>query len=94
MTVERKIVVGLEDIRFVTLECLECHARTTLLPDKLAGVPYACPTCRHPWRKEINPGQEDIQAEVEYFIKSIPIIRRRLKEETLGFRILMEFNEP
>ena len=43
VTFERKIVVGLEEIRAISFECHKCKSRLTVSPDDLRDIPAACP---------------------------------------------------
>src|ERR1022692_1810663 len=51
MTVERKIVVGLDDIQAVSFECEKCHSRLTLPPDKIGEIPQRCEQNRSAWQR-------------------------------------------
>ena len=50
VTFERKIVVGLEEIRAITFECHQCKSRLTVSPDDIRDIPTACPHCNFSWR--------------------------------------------
>jgi hypothetical protein len=95
MTVERKIVVGLDDIQALTLECIKCTARLTVSPDGISGVPRQCNRCNADW---LIPNDTAVVSEpFTLFATSLGKIRELLKtykKEKLGFRILLEFKEP
>jgi hypothetical protein len=38
MTIERRLIVGIDDIKGVSFECLGCRARNTMLPDKIGEM--------------------------------------------------------
>ena len=96
MTIERKILVSLRDIKAICFECLKCHARVSLRPDKIIEIPLACQHCGVEWRKARTTGVEAQQASAfEQFVYAIGRIRTITDEGTAGqFRILLEFNEP
>jgi hypothetical protein len=95
MTVERRIVVGLEDIQVITLECLGCFSRLSLPPDQSRQIPTQCPSCNKDWlplqpSANIGYGSPPLN-----FTTSIQRIRNLHKEGVnLGFRILLEFRKP
>jgi hypothetical protein len=56
MTVERKIVASLGDIKNVTFECVrvnrnghKCGAKVTVPPDVASDIPHVCPQCHGEW---------------------------------------------
>ena len=95
MTVEHKIVVGLEDIAAITLECLNpkgCHSRVSVSPDKIK-IPSNCPQCNHEWVPEAISGVTSVKAwPYANFVNSIKLIREgKTPEGQPGFKILLEF---
>jgi hypothetical protein len=48
MTFERKIVVGLEDIKAVSFACEQCQFKLTMSPDDVKKIPEHCPS-GHEW---------------------------------------------
>lgn len=95
MTVESRLVVGIEDIRAISLECTECKTRLSCLPDTLNDVPHVCPKCRHPWLpsdRKIN--HEFADPSPVQFVKAVAQIRALSREVKVGFRILLEFDAP
>lgn len=96
MTVERKIVVGLEDVQAVTFECGKCGSRVTVPPDRGGDVPARCIRCGHEW---ITPNMTNyepntaIDATVKFWT-ALQTVRTLIKNNKLGFRILLEFREP
>jgi hypothetical protein len=56
MTVERKLVMGLEEIRAVVFECDECRSRVVLARGNLDPLPKACPH-GHAWDWENSAGE-------------------------------------
>lgn len=95
VTFEHKIIVGLDDIRAVTFECLKCKSRTTILPDLLETVPYACGSCNAAWR--VQPFVTDVTTTgpaALALIQAIRTMRVLIRENKDSFRILLEFAEP
>lgn len=99
MTYERKIVVGLDDIKALTFECNKCKSRISLSPDFVTEVPYKCPQimCQHPWRPpDITPGQHGaVRSHFANFVDGLASIRKMVaaSESSLGFKIILEFDE-
>ena len=93
MTVERKIVVGLEDIRAITLEC-ECGARTTFAPELFRTVPHHCTHCGKAWTKFEEFGPSPGIGATAWLLTTLRDLRVLIREKSLPFRILLEFNEP
>lgn len=96
MTIERRIIVGIEDIKGVCFECLDCHLRITVNPDQIGHVPSQCSRCRKAWLIR-NPGARDEVSDSPFvsFASAIERIRNLNKEGiSQGFRILLEFEEP
>jgi hypothetical protein len=108
MTFDRKIIVGIEDIKSVTLECSHCQVRMTFSPDSVS-IPNNCPnpSCNKIWVSpqfpHANPfptteSKTPVQIKL---IQAIAGVRHRSEEnkierpkEPIGFRILLEFEEP
>ena|ERR1035437_50449 len=96
MTVERKIVVGLEDVQAVTFECGKCLSRVTVPPDSIGDVPARCGRCGQEW---ITLNSSDYERNVAMdstvkFTTALQTIRTLIHNKKMGFRILMEFPEP
>jgi hypothetical protein len=94
MTVERKIVVGLDDIQAVTFECGKCHSRITVPPDDIRDIPCQCARCGQPWLVSEPSRYETIADPAVNFTKGIQTIRTLVQNKAMGFRILLEFPEP
>ena len=96
MTIERRLIAGIDDIKGVCFECLGCHARNTVLPDDIRAIPSECPRCHKAWTP-FRPVQEVPTAVSPYvnLAESIERIRVLMKEGVAqGFRLLLEFEEP
>lgn len=97
MTIERKIIVGIEDIKAISIECLSCNAILTVPAHKLGDFPKSCqqPNCESKWG--VPPSSlKEMESPFVNFISSIKSIRGLTPEgiRKSGFRILLEFDEP
>jgi hypothetical protein len=95
MTVERRFVAGLKDIRAIVCECTSrsCGARLVLGTDK-ATVPEQCPNprCGEPWQTTgLNGegGKSPMAALVMAIRHAVAAA-----DDRCGFRVLLEFDEP
>jgi hypothetical protein len=70
MTVETRLLVGLQDLISVQFVC-KCGARVTRDPDKADRVPHICGQCQLPWRSELT---ED--SPVFTFAKALAALRQ------------------
>ncbi len=95
MTVERRIIAGLEDIKAISLECKSCHSRVTFSADRKIDVPLSCERCGKPWRspQSVSAYRTNDSAIVN-LVQSIATIRTLISEDSIGFSILLEFEEP
>jgi hypothetical protein len=93
MTIEHKIVVGLDDIKAVIFECRQCRTRLVMSPDS-AAIPPRCP--KHdcdskPWiigkAAEVTNDYEATTSAQLNLISAIGLLRKR----NGGFRVLFEF---
>jgi len=92
VTFENKIVVGLDDIKAVSFECMgrECHARVTLSLDKIR-IPARCPNCNEIW---ISGGAKSFLSDTSQqtnFINALDKLRL-LEANGVAFKILLEFD--
>ena len=94
MTFERKMVVGLDDIKAVTFECLECHSRLTLLPDNLVNFPKQCSRCPQEWIPADPSTYSSVASPFSNFLRSVTQIRTLIGTNAIGVKILLEFEEP
>jgi hypothetical protein len=92
MTLEHKVVVGLDDIKAVTLECNQCHVRLTMFPEEIK-IPHNCRHCDATWVYG-NPSQhQSSTSAILNFVNAIGIIRKQMQAGN-PFTILLEFDEP
>lgn len=83
MTVERKIVVGLEDVKAVSLKCRSCSLRITISPDR-PRLPNECPACQSSWLS------------LERYNANVIEALANVRKPTTGsptFHVLLEFDE-
>lgn len=99
MTVERKVVVGLGDLKGIIFECKHagCTARVVVAPDHFR-VPENCPGCGREWMHESKVSEvKSTSSTYINFVQAISKIRAHDSEagnEWPKFRILLEFDEP
>ncbi|SRR5712692_2574940 len=99
MTVEHKIVVGMEDLRSVIFECKNaqqnCKSRVGVSPDRGRNPPQ-CPNCGAEWVKYPLAPIEVNGTDFTKFIELLAAIRKQgaASSEWPKFRILLEFDEP
>jgi hypothetical protein len=95
MTIEHRVIVGFDDVKAVSLECLKCHSRVTFSADFKVDVPLDCERCGNSWRSpEARGGFRTSDSTVVAFVQAIPTIRAFLNEKAYGFNVLLEFEEP
>src|SRR5437016_3902337 len=95
MTVKRKIVVGLEDIKAVSFECKKCSARLTFTPERIT-VPHSCQSCNSDWFPlGLGSNEVTISAPAPMALaNAIQRMRTLPEENSVGFIMLLEFDEP
>jgi hypothetical protein len=108
MTSENRFIVGIEDIKAMSLECNKCKARLTYSLDDASGVPQVhrvppnCPnpSCNMEWYSDSGISYQERKLPVLLkLIAAINEIRHRKRESevekpsTIGFRVLLEFDE-
>ena len=91
MTYERKIVVGLDDIRAISLECNECQYRVTMSPDEFFRIPDMCSN-GHAWTR--GEEKNSSASPVMKFTASLREVRELLGHKHFGFKVLLEIDEP
>lgn len=104
MTSEKRIVVGIEDLRSLSLECNKCKARLTYSFGNVGKVPLKCPnpTCNEEWCLEdmIYNVTESKRPVLLRLFSAITEARQKIEgdkvekpTQSVGFRILLEFDE-
>jgi len=96
MTVNRRIVVALEDIEIVSLECSQCKSRVSAVPEKAIRIPEYCGQCGQRWWPENASGPSSERAwAFPKFLDSLTTIRTLIASGSPpAFRLLLEFTEP
>jgi hypothetical protein len=95
MTIEHKIVVGLNDIKTISYECRKCGARAAFPLGAQLEPNNVCYSCRDQWRKEESsvPWVSKDESAFMRFLKALNDIRTLEKEGAIGFRVILEFDE-
>src|SRR5258708_22322901 len=94
MTIERKIVVGLDDIKAIVFECPNCHSRLAVSPDKVDLFPQRCSRCPQQWVFQDPSPYTSADSSLSNFLRSITELRVLIKSCAMGVRVLLEFDEP
>jgi hypothetical protein len=104
MTLDRKIILGIEDIKAISLECKKCQVRLTFNPDVAVNIPPHCPNlqCNADWLPNIAYGSHEPKDPVQLKLVRAIIATRMLDKaseterpnDTAGYRVLLEFDEP
>jgi len=91
MTIERRLIVGLGDIKSVSYQCNECSFRVTMSPDHFGEIPHGCPS-GHRWIQ----GERQISqsSPILKFAETLGALRTLSANKALGFQIFLEFDEP
>jgi hypothetical protein len=94
MTIEHKLVVGLEEIKAIIFECAECKARIVLTPEQLNKPPDKCPR-GHTWEWDVPEQHQSITGSPYFFfLTGLKKLREPVVNQLYGFRIFLEFEEP
>ncbi|MFY9802044.1 MAG: hypothetical protein WA211_18325 [Candidatus Acidiferrales bacterium] len=94
VTFERRIVVGLEEIRAISFECHKCKSRLTVSPDDIRDIPAACPHCNFSWRLPEDANASPATSPPKNFAVAVREIKVRFGADVIGFKILLEIDEP
>ena len=91
MTIERKLVVSLGDIKSVSFQCNDCLYRVTISPEQIGGIPNACAN-GHRWLH----GEHQVaqRQPLVKFLEALVELRTLMANKVLGFQILLELDEP
>lgn len=92
MTREHKLVVGLDEIKNLVLECTykDCRTKVAFSPDKTDILPQSCPH-GHTW--EWGSKQAAMDSPMAIWVRLLRKLRDSADSKS-GFRILLEFDEP
>ena len=93
MTIERKIIIGIEDIKAVTFECTACLSRLSVNPERIGPKPLKCPHCQQNW-SWIEGRSGTSASPFVSFTESIERLRALATngDVSVGFRILLQFD--
>jgi hypothetical protein len=96
MTFERKIIVGLDDIRAVTFERNKCKTRITVPAASLREAPRGCNSCPAVWwsATDVSTNVATSGPAIAGFIQALVTLRVLIRENKENFRLLLEFDEP
>jgi hypothetical protein len=95
MTIEQKLIIGVDDIRGMRVECGHCRSALSFSLDETVRIPELCPACREPWIDTFKGAGQHTVAAVDQFIAALKQLRRvraELKGEPTTVRF--EFNIP
>ncbi len=100
MTIERKIIIDLEDIRAVVFECISCLSRVSIPPQTRGNtrIPNECPQCSAKW-STLDPLKDGDRISLTPHVNFVTSIERLkfFSDELMkmaGFKILLELQEP
>jgi len=85
MTVEKRIRIGIGDIKAVSLECSSCHARLTITPRSAYAPTQECPGCHKLWQAS----SDDPRYRLIRFIGAV----QELPSPAEGFSVAIEIND-
>ncbi|HWF37794.1 MAG TPA: hypothetical protein VG322_04700 [Candidatus Acidoferrales bacterium] len=89
MTFEHRIVVGLEEIKAIVLECNLCHAKIVFAPEKLENqnIPSKGP-CGHAWESP-----QTAEPPLPPLLALITSLKTLRNSNMPGFSVRLEFDE-
>ena len=85
MTIEKRFVVGIEDIRSIVFQCDKCGGKVTCSPDKEGHIPYRCLQCAEAWRSDTQ------ESPVTVLLQILAAMRKGIGH---GFSVKFEFDAP
>jgi len=103
VTIERKCVIALNDIKAVSFECTSssCGARLSISPENInrtgigRAIPFRCPSCNEEWRDK-SPAQIEkgmmMTAPEEFIAALLKLTDKNCR--VYGFRIFLEIEQP
>ncbi|KKL67707.1 hypothetical protein LCGC14_2132310 [marine sediment metagenome] len=92
MTVEHRLVVGLQDIKAVTLVCKHCEGRYVMSKD--ISITVNCPICGATWLVVPTAVTRRVPSPFHDFVEALNALRIAQNHEDVGFRLLLEFDDP
>ena len=91
MTIKRRLVVSLADIRAVTLQCSKCSYSVSAAPQEGLVIPEECPQ-GHAWRPFGESGAGTMERRFMEILKSA--LTRPNDPQSNRFTLLLEFDAP
>lgn len=96
MTIERRMILGVDDVKAVTFECSKCAARTPIGVGSLREVPQQCPSCNEVWWRsnDFATHVTTSRPAATAFIQALRVLAAITRDKKDTFRIFLEFEEP
>jgi len=96
MTIERRMIVGIDDVKAVRFECSKWGARTPIAVGSLREVPQQCPSCNEVWWRsnDFVTHVTTTGPAASAFIQEVRVLAAITRDKKDAFRILLEFEEP
>ena len=88
MTIERNVVVGLEDIQAVRIRCLNCGSSISVKEISASAFPHRCPACN----TQLLPPHESESSSLSRFMRALAELRDPSKHGG-PFQVGFEFND-
>ena len=91
MVIERKIVIGLGDIRAVIFECTECHGRLAVPADRLihGDKMTQCTYCGKAWLDNYTKASPYLG-----ILEAVQKVKQLEEAGVVPFHTRLEFDEP
>jgi uncharacterized paraquat-inducible protein A len=95
MTVEHRIVIGLEDIKAIILECNKCQARVQVPTANLdLGTHDECPSCKHQWWPSSRVRNAPATTQFSPFVLFVNGLKGILSQpQGVGFTMYLQLEE-
>ena len=96
MTVERRMIAGIDDIRAVTFQCSSCKTRITIPADSLREVPRQCTSCNALWWRgdEFATHVSTSGPAAMALVQAIRTLAIMIRDNQDAFHIFLEIEEP
>ena len=96
MAIERRIIMGIDDIKAVTFQCSSCGTRTPVAINSLSEVPQQCNSCHAVWWRsnEFATHVSTSGPAGTAFVQAVRTFAAMIRDGKDTFRILLEFEEP
>jgi hypothetical protein len=94
MTIEQKLMFGVEDVRGIRVECGRCHAALSFNLDETINVPTTCPACGQTWIDTWKDAGRMAERSVTQLIDALKLARRVHAELKPATAVRFEFDVP